>query len=102
MTDTKDIHRAARRSLVSVVAAAAVITVNHLFSLGPRARGRGFVVTAAAVALLLWFGRRRSLGPLGAYLALNLWVVVGFGLWKGLWKGALPLFVGSALAAASP
>lgn len=102
MTETKQIHHAARRSLASVVAAAAAITANHLFSLGPRALALGLGITAAAVALLLWFRRGRSPVALAAYLALNLWVVVGFGLWKGLWKGALPLFVGSALAAASP
>src|SRR5437016_13002960 len=32
---------------------------------------------------------------------MNLWIVVGFGLIKGLWKSTLPVFLGSLLASVS-
>jgi len=38
---------------------------------------------------------------LAGYLLMNLWIVVGFGLIKGLWKSSLPVFLGTLLASLS-
>jgi ABC-type branched-subunit amino acid transport system substrate-binding protein len=59
------------------------------------------VLTAVPAGLLLWFRKTKSNVALGGYLLMNLWIVVGFGFYKGLWKGVLRLFIGSALAAVS-
>src|SRR5438874_8917247 len=101
MRTTEDLHRAARRSLASIALAAAAITVNHLYSLGPAALVLGGVLIVLPTLVLLWFRRSRSLVALAGYAAMNLWIVVGFGLYKGLWLGALRLFVGTALASVS-
>src|SRR5947207_10861218 len=93
------LHRAARRSLLSIGVTAALITINHLPVLGPKAFGLGAVLIVAPALLLWWFKRTRSTVALGGYLAMNLWVVIGFGLLKGLWKSTLPVFVGTLLSA---
>ena len=93
------LHRAARRSLLSMGVTAALITINHLPVLGPRAFGLGAVLIVAPALLLWWFKRTRSTVAFAGYLAMNLWVVIGFGLLKGLWKSTLPVFVGTLLSA---
>ena len=47
-------HRVARLSLLSVVLTGVVITINHLYSLGPRAVGLGAVLLVVPAALLWW------------------------------------------------
>jgi ABC-type branched-subunit amino acid transport system substrate-binding protein len=88
-------------SFVSVALTAVAITVNHFYALGPRALGLGAALLVSAGALLAWVRRTRSGIALGGYLLLSLWIVAGFGLWKGLWKGTLPLFVGTLLSSLS-
>ena len=95
------LHRAARRSLLSIGVTAALITINHLAVLGPTAFGLGAVLIVAPTLLLWWFTRTRSNVAFGGYLVMNLWVVIGFGLLKGLWKSTLPVFVGTLLSALS-
>ena len=95
------IHAWARASLASVALTAAAITVNHLFVLGPRALLLGLALVVVPTALLLWFRRTKSPVALGGYLLMNLWIVVGFGLWKGLWNGALRLYLGTLLSLVS-
>jgi ABC-type branched-subunit amino acid transport system substrate-binding protein len=95
------IHAWARASLASVALTAAAITVNHLFALGPRALLLGLALVVVPTAFLLWFRKTKSPVALGGYLLMNLWIVVGFGLWKGLWKGALRLYLGTLLASVS-
>jgi ABC-type branched-subunit amino acid transport system substrate-binding protein len=97
-----DVHRAARASLASVAAAAVVITINHLPVLGLRALGLGAGLLGAATVLLLRYRARRRWPALAGYLLVNLWIVAGFGLWKGLWQGALPLYLGTFLSWLSP
>ena len=100
--DSRDqIHNAARRSLASILLAATVITVNHLYSLGGRAIGLGALLVVAPVALLLWYRRTGSAFARIAYGGVAVWIVLGFGLYKGLWRGILRLFAGSALASGS-
>jgi ABC-type branched-subunit amino acid transport system substrate-binding protein len=94
-------HTAARRSLASVIAAAIVITMNHLYVLGPRALVLGAVLLVGPAALLWWYRRTRSGVPFSGYLLMNAWIVVGFGFVKGLWGITLPLFVGTLLASRS-
>src|SRR5213594_5122787 len=94
-------HEAARRSLISVTLTAVMITANHLYVLGPKALGLGAVLLVGPVALLWWFRNTRSSVAFAGYLLMNLWIVVGFGLIKGLWKSTLPVFLGSLLASVS-
>src|SRR5438093_2035800 len=101
MTQDLELHRAARRSLLSIGVTALLITINHLYVLGPKAVGLGAVLIVVPTVLLWWFGRTRSTVAFGGYLVMNLWVVIGFGLFKGLWKHTLPVFAGTLLSALS-
>ncbi|TMK29822.1 MAG: ABC transporter substrate-binding protein [Actinobacteria bacterium] len=101
MTQTLELHHAARRSLLSVVLTAVLITINHLSVLGPKAFGLGAVLIVVPSLLLWWFKRTQSNAAFGGYLVMNLWVVIGFGVLKGLWKSALPVFAGTLLSALS-
>ena len=101
MPSTDRLHHAARRSLASVVLAAVAITVNHLYSLGPKALLLGAVLVVLPTALLIWFRQTRNRVALAAYAAMNVWIVVGFGFYKGVWAGIMRLFIGTALASLS-
>src|SRR5438132_663173 len=94
-------HTYARRSLLSVIVTAVLITVNHLYPLGTRALGLGAVLVLAPAGLLWWFRTTRSRVAFAGYLLMNLWIVVGFGFVKGLWTSTLPVFLGSLLASVS-
>src|SRR6058998_2186579 len=94
-------QEAARRSLISVTLTAVMITANHLYVLGPKAFGLGAVLLVGPAALLWWFRNTRSSVAFAGYLFMNLWIVVGFGLIKGLWKSTLPVFLGTLLASVS-
>ena len=94
-------HRYARLSLLSVLLTAVMITVNHLYSLGPKALGLGAVLLLVPAVLLRWFRDTKSPVAFVGYLVMNLWIVVGFGLLKGFWGITLPLFLGTLLAALS-
>src|SRR5216117_1455866 len=94
-------HTYARRSLLSVTVTAALITVNHLYPLGTRALGLGAVLVVVPTALLWWFLTTRSRVAFTGYLLMNLWIVIGFGLIRGLWKSTLPVFLGTLLASVS-
>jgi ABC-type branched-subunit amino acid transport system substrate-binding protein len=87
----------ANRSLLSVVLTAIVITINHWYRLGPLALVLGAVLLAVPAGFWLWFRRRRNRVALAAYLAMNVWIVVGFGLFKGFWKTVLPLAGGVSI-----
>ena len=87
-------HRYARLSLLSVLLTAVMITVNHLYSLGPKALGLGAVLLLVPAVLLRWFRDTKSPVAFVGYLVMNLWIVVGFGLLKGFWGITLPLFLG--------
>ena len=86
------VHRYALKSLISVLVTASLITVNHLYSLGPAAFGLGAVLVVLSVALLWWFKATGSGVPFAGYLLVSLWIVVGFGLQNGLWEIILNLF----------
>jgi ABC-type branched-subunit amino acid transport system substrate-binding protein len=101
MSSPTPLHHAARRSLASVILAAVAIAVNHLYSLGPAALLLGGVLVVLPTALLLWFRRSQSRVALLAYAAVSAWIVLGFGAYKGLWRGVFRLFVGTGLAAIS-
>src|SRR5437867_8549335 len=94
-------HTYARRSLLSVIVTAVLITVNHLYPLGTGALGLGAVLVLVPTALLWWFRTTRSRVAFAGYLLMNLWIVIGFGLIKGLWKSTLPVFLGTLLASVS-
>src|SRR5262245_48329030 len=88
-------HNYPRLSILSVVLTAIAITVNHIFTLGPGAFVLGAVLLVLPALLMWWFEATRSKVALAGYLAMNLWIVVGFGLIKGLWDGAFRLFLGT-------
>src|SRR5207247_8785659 len=95
------LHRAARRSLLSIGVTAALITINHLSVLGPKAFGLRAVLIVAPSLLPWWFRRTRSNVAFAGYLAMNVWVVSGLRLPKGLWYSALPVFVVALLSSVS-
>src|SRR6266571_4742015 len=68
MSHDEILHRAARRSLLSVLVTAGFVTVNHLYPLGAKALLLGALLAGGATALPLIRARRASLG--GAPLAL--------------------------------
>src|SRR5205823_2215288 len=68
---------------------------------GPRSLLLGALVLGGSAALLLWFRASNSRIALAGYALMNLWIIAGFGLFKGLWGGVLRLFVGTALASIS-
>jgi ABC-type branched-subunit amino acid transport system substrate-binding protein len=92
-------HRYARLSLISVILTAVMITANHTYTLGARAFILGLVLIVGPVGLLWWYRNTKSRLAFNAYLAMNLWIIIGFGLLKGLWDITLKLFLGSLLAA---
>src|SRR5213592_2059160 len=94
-------HEAARRSLISVMLTAVIITANHLYVLGPKAFGLAAVLLVGPAALLWWFRHTRSPVAFVGYLLMNLWIVAGFGLIKGFWGITLPLYLGTGLASVS-
>src|SRR5947199_9908427 len=94
-------HEAARRSLISVMLTAVIITGNHLYVLGPKAFGLAAVLLVGPAVLLWWFRNTRSPVAFVGYLLMNLWIVAGFGLIKGFWGITLPLYLGTGLASVS-
>src|SRR5436189_6415650 len=78
-------HEAARRSLISIMLTAVIITANHLYVLGPKAFGLAAVLFVGPAALLWWFRNTRSPVAFVGYLLMNLWIVPGFGLDQGFW-----------------
>src|SRR5262245_54509459 len=94
-------HRYARRSLLSTVLTSIAITINHYYVLGPVAVALGAGIAGGALLLLLWFRRTKSTLAFSGYMLINAWIVVGFGLLKGFWGIALPLYAGTLLASLS-
>jgi len=102
MASIVGIQRPDRASLISVLLTALAITVNHLFTLGSSALFLGAALVALACGL--WVMSRRTTGQAArtGYLLVNAWIVIGFGLFKGLWDIVLPVFAGTWLASTSP
>ena len=94
-------HKYARLSLLSVMVTAVFITVNHLYSLGPKAFALGAVLLVVPAALLWWFRTTRSTVAFVGYLLMNLWIVLGFGLLNGLWESTFRVYLGTFLASLS-
>ena len=93
--------RATAGYLMSLAATAVLIAINHLPSLGPRAVVLGLVVFLAPAGLWAWLERTGSRAALAGFVLANAWIVVGFGLVKGLWRTALRLFLGTLLSTLS-
>jgi ABC-type branched-subunit amino acid transport system substrate-binding protein len=101
MDTTPRAVESSRLSVISVALTAIAITINHWYVLGAGALALGAVLLVVPTALWAWFRRTYSKTALVGYLLMNLWIVVGFGLMKGLWQTALPLFLGTWLASLS-
>lgn len=80
---------------------AVVITFNHVFTLGSGAFVLGAILLAVPPALWIWFRRTGNIWALAAYGVMNGWIVVGFGVIKGLWGITLPIFAGTFLSSLS-
>jgi len=94
-------HKYARLSLLSVMVTAVFITVNHLYSLGPKALVLGSVLLLVPAAMCWWYRKTTSNVAFAGYLLMNLWVVVGFGLLNGLWGSTFRVYLGTLLASLS-
>ena len=90
-----------RASLISVVLTAVAITVNHTYTLGTGALVLGGALVVVPAILLMWFRKTESKAALIGYLLINAWIVVGFGLLKGLWDTTFRLFLGTLLSSLS-
>ncbi len=101
MDSQNEIRRAGWRSVVAVALTAAAITFNHVFTLGSSAFVLGVALLAIPAALWIWFRRTGNRSALAAYAVMNAWIVVGFGLIKGLWDITLPIFAGTFLFSVS-
>ncbi len=101
MDSQNEIQRAGWRSVVAVALTAVVITFNHVFTLGSGALLLGGALLAVPPALWIWFRRTGNRWALMAYGAMTAWIVVGFGVIKGLWDITLPIFAGTFLSSVS-
>src|SRR5262249_2569406 len=90
-----------RLSLASVILTALAITFNHTYTLGAAALVLGAALIAVPVPLAVWFSRSGSRTAYAGYLVMTAWIVVGFGLMKGLWGTTLRVFEGTLLASRS-
>ena len=88
-------------SLAGVAFTIVMITVNHWSALGGKAFALGGGLLVLSGSLRWWFRKTRGRAALTGYLLTSLWIVVGFGFYKGLWKGALNLFLGTLLSSLS-
>ena len=100
MTDT-GVQQEARASLASVALTAVAITVNHTYTLGTGAFLLGAVLLVVPAVFWARFRTTGSRMALAGYLLMNLWIVVGFGLMKGLWRTTLRVFLGTLLSSVS-
>jgi ABC-type branched-subunit amino acid transport system substrate-binding protein len=96
-----EMRRAGWQSVAAVALTAVVITFNHVFTLGSGAFVLGAILLGVPPALWIWFRRTGNLWALAAYGAMNAWIVVGFGVIKGLWDITLPIFAGTFLSSVS-
>jgi ABC-type branched-subunit amino acid transport system substrate-binding protein len=101
MNTHNDVQQYGRASLISVMLTAVAITVNHVYTLGPSALVLGAMLLIVPAALLFWSRRKGSKTALAGYLLMNAWIVVGFGMMKGLWDITLPVFAGTLLVSVS-
>jgi ABC-type branched-subunit amino acid transport system substrate-binding protein len=88
-------------SLLSIALTVVAITVNHWYTLGTGALILGTALLSVSAGFGWWLRRTNSPIALAGYLLMSLWVVVGFGLAKGFWQGALRLFLGTFIASHS-
>jgi ABC-type branched-subunit amino acid transport system substrate-binding protein len=87
----------ARLSLVAVLTTSLSTTVHHWERMGPRSLLLGSAVVG--LPLLFWLLARRTQNrlPRVAYVGVSAWVIIGFGLYDGMWRSTLKLFLGNFL-----
>jgi ABC-type branched-subunit amino acid transport system substrate-binding protein len=101
MDSQNEIRRAGWRSVIAVALTTVAITFNHVFTLGGVAFLLGATLLVLPPALWIWFRRTGNRWALAAYGVMNAWIVVGFGVIKGLWDITLPIFAGTFLSSVS-
>jgi branched-chain amino acid transport system substrate-binding protein len=101
MDSQNEIRRAGWRPVIAVALTTVAITFNHVFTLGGVAFLLGATLLVLPPALWIWFRRTGNRWALAAYGVMNAWIVVGFGVIKGLWDITLPIFAGTFLSSVS-
>jgi ABC-type branched-subunit amino acid transport system substrate-binding protein len=101
MSSKNGVRQYAQASLISVVLTAVAITVNHAYTLGAAAFLLGAALVVVPAVLLVWFRKTGSKAAFIGYMLMNLWIIVGFGMMKGLWDSTLRVFLGTFLSSLS-
>lgn len=91
MNSEQERHHFARLSFASLALTIAFTSFRHVFRFGPVALLFN-VVTLALLASLLWYRSTRHAAAVWTYALLGSWIVMGFGLVDGLWKGTLSVY----------
>jgi len=94
-------NRYGRQTLVASALTAVAIGLNHWHALGTGAVVLAVTIATAGGLLWLWFERTQSRIAFGGFIAVIAWVVVGFGITKGLWGTTLRLLGGTLLSSLS-
>jgi ABC-type branched-subunit amino acid transport system substrate-binding protein len=84
-------HASARLSFASLTLTIAFTSVRHLFRFGPPALLFN-LISVVLLLLLLWYRSTRRALAVWTYALLGAWIVTGFGLVDGLWKGTLAVY----------
>jgi branched-chain amino acid transport system substrate-binding protein len=101
MTAFERLRREGWAPLVSVALTAVAITVNHVYTLGIGALALGVTLSVVPAMLFMRARNTASRAALVGYLAMSGWIIIGFGVLKGLWDHTLPIFVGTLMSALS-
>lgn len=84
---------AAGLSLAGVSATVILASITHFYEFGHRVLVAGGILIALLCALNILYRRTRNKVFLVLYGLLNAWVIIGFGLFNGLWNHAVKLFL---------
>lgn len=84
---------AAALSLAGISATVILASITHAYKFGYRAFIAGFIAVALLCGMNILFLRTRNKVFLVFYGLLNIWVIIGFGLFNGFWNHAFKLFL---------
>ena len=91
MSAAQERHVYARLSFASLALTIAFTSIRHVFRFGPAALLFN-LLTPVVLLLLLWYRSTRRAVALWTYALVGAWIVTGFGLVDGLWKGTVALY----------
>ncbi|HKQ11371.1 MAG TPA: ABC transporter substrate-binding protein [Rhizomicrobium sp.] len=93
-------NKLANLSLTSLCFTALAAAIHHMQEMGSRGAAIAVIFLLAGYGCLIWFKHTASRASLIFYALLNVWLVVGFGLFHGVMNHAVALV--SALHAGAP